>query len=130
MNNPGGPLGQEMPIVIVTYRDVFQWVAKQKGISSSDYQDRSTIVRMSSSDMKVLGIVDDAPVRLRTSLGEVVVRAKSDPGCRQGFGFMPASPYSNKLASYDPVKGRLPNFKRIEVVVAPTDEKVDSSQTG
>lgn len=129
MNNPGGLLGQEISIIIVTYRDVFQWAAKQKGISSSDYEDRSTIVRMSASDMKALGIVDDAPVRLRTSLAEVVVRAKLEPGCRQGFGFMPASPYSNKLASYDPEKGRLPNFRRIEAVVAPTDEKVDSSQT-
>lgn len=129
MNNRGGQSGQEMPIIIVTYRDVFQSVAKQKGISSSDYQDRSAIVHMSSSDMKVLGIVDDAPVRLRTSLGEVVVRAKSDPGCRQGFGFMPASPYSNELTSYDPAKGRLPNFKRIEVVVTPTDQEVNSLQT-
>lgn len=122
MNTHTGRLGQEISLVIVTYRDVFQWVAKHKGISNSDYQDRSAIVRMSASDLKALGIVNDAPVRLRTPLAEIVVRAKLDPGCRQGFGFMPASPYSNQLASYDPVKGRLPNFKRMEVVVAPADE--------
>lgn len=120
---------QEIPLIIVTYRDVFQWVAKQKGVMGSDYQDRSAIVRMSSSDLKALGIGDGATVKLRNAFADVVVRAKLDPSCKQGFGYMPASPCSNSLTSYDPAKGRLPNFKRIEVVVEPADEEYYPSQT-
>jgi len=54
-----------------------------------------------------------------------VVKAKSDPICQQeGTGYMPASLYSNRLASYNPSVSRLPNLKRIEVRAVSTEKDI------
>jgi formylmethanofuran dehydrogenase subunit D len=109
----------QIPLVIVTYRDVFQWATKYKENSWSKYEERSAQVRLSPIDLKSLEVANGAEVKLSSCAGEVVVRAKLDPSCPQGFGYMPVSQYSNILTSYDPAKAKLPNFKRIEVLAEP-----------
>ena len=111
-------------LTIVTYRDVFQWVAKEKGLFNSDYQERSAIVQMSTSDMKAIGIEEKSTVRLTNDAGSVVVKAQSSLGCQQGYGHMPVSPYANRLTSYDGGKASLPHFKQIVAEIEPTDDEV------
>jgi len=113
------PISQ-LPLVIVTYRDVFQWVAKLKD-EMAEYQDRSAVVLMAAGDMKALGIEDGAWVELSNPFGRVVARAKLDRGGSPGIGLMPVSPWANLLTSYQPSRGRLPNFKRVEVMVRAAD---------
>jgi len=114
-----------IPLVIVTYQDIYQWVAKQRDGWGDAYQQHSAVVRLSPADLKRLGLDDGALVELKSQAGSVVVKAKSDPICQQeGTGYMPASLYSNRLASYNPSVSRLPNLKRIEVRAVPTEKDV------
>ena len=111
-------------LTIITYRDVFQWVAKAKGPYNIDYQERSSIVQMSTGDMKAIGIEEESTVRLTNDAGSVVVKVRSSPGCQQGYGHMPVSPYANRLTNYDGGKSGLPNFKRIVAKIEPADDEV------
>ncbi|MDY7035530.1 MAG: molybdopterin dinucleotide binding domain-containing protein [Thermodesulfobacteriota bacterium] len=115
---------QQGPFYIVTYRDIFQTVVKEKASFNADYQERSAIALMFPGDMKALKIKSDSRLRLRNSFGMVVVRAKACPDCQKGIIYMPFSPYSNVLANYDPGKAKLPDFKMIEVEVEPAEEEI------
>jgi formylmethanofuran dehydrogenase subunit D len=116
---------EDIPLVIVTYQDIYQWVARQRDGLGDAYQQHSAVARLSPADLKRLGLNDGAPVELKNKAGSVVVKAKSDPVCQQeGTGYMPASLYSNRLASYNPSVSRLPNLKRIEVRAVPTEKDI------
>ena len=88
------------------------------------YQQHSAVVRLSPADLKHLGLNDSASVELKSKASSVVVKAKSDPTCEESIGYMPASLYSNRLASYNPSVSRLPNLKRIEVRAIPTEKDI------
>lgn len=114
-----------IPLVIVTYQDIYQWVVKQRdGWGSDAYQKHSAVARISPADLKKLDLTDGARVELRSQSGSVVVEIKSDPACEGGMGYMPASLYSNRLAGYDPSASRLPNLRRIEVRAVPTQKDI------
>jgi len=115
---------KDIPLVIVTYQDIHQWVARQRDGLGDAYQQHSAEVQLSPADLKRLGLNDGASVELKNKAGSVVVKAKSDPACQEGIGYMPASLYSNRLASYNPSISRLPNLKRIEVRALPTEKDV------
>jgi len=107
----------QVPIVIVTYRDVFQWVDCFKGNEGTACQEHGAWIKLSRRDIKSLGLAEGEKVRLSNQEGSIVVAIKSDPGCPPGFGYMPVSPLCNKLTGYNSGKGKLPNFKRIEAVM-------------
>lgn len=113
-----------VPLVIVTHQDIYQWVARQRDGLGDAYQQHSAVVRLSPTDLKRLGLDDGASVELKSKAGTVVVKAKSDPTCQEGIGYMPTSLYSNHLASYNPSVSRLPNLKRIEVRAVPTEKDI------
>ena len=114
----------EITLVIVTYRDVFQWAAKHKGGSADDFQERSALVKLSPEDLQALGMAPGRAVKLKSRSGEVVVRAEADDGCPSGFAFMPVSPYASRLASYDAARYCFPDFKRIEARVESTADPI------
>ena len=124
MNSSTEHMDRQVTLVIVTYEDAFQYIAREKEGLNADYQERSAIVNISPGDMKRLGIEEDATVRLENATGSVVVQAKLDSKGRPGIGYMPVSPYANRLASYDPAKAKLSGLKRVEASVEPTDEQV------
>lgn len=114
----------QISLIIVTYRDTFQWVAKEKEGLTANYQQRSAILNLSPQDREKLGILDNERVMLSNTQGVVVVKAKVDDKCQPGFGCMPVSPYVNRLTSYDPARAKLPDLKRVEVVVQATTADV------
>ena len=111
-------------LAIVTFHDVFQRVAAERGVLTKGYQEHSALVLMSAEDMNALGIKDGATVKVSSSVSSVVLQAKRDTGGEPGFGYMPVSLYSNRLSSYQPTKSRLPNFKHITVVVEASNEAI------
>ena len=114
----------EIALIVVTYRDVFQWTAKYKGGQADDLQERSALVKLSPEDLRALGTSPGKSVKLKNNSGEVVVRVEVDVGCPTGFAFMPVSPYAGRLASYDATRYNLPDFKRIEVKVESTENSI------
>jgi formylmethanofuran dehydrogenase subunit D len=107
---------KKVKLIIVTYRDAYQWALRQKEGSEANYQDQSNLVNMSPTDLEALAISEGAKVKLSGPKDSIVVKVKAHPGCPSGYGFIPVSSYINKLADYDPRKAQLPNFKRIEVM--------------
>lgn len=112
-----------MKLTVVTYRDIFQWLTRHQGIDSEEFLKASAVVRLCSRDMQALGVADKEHVKLGTAHGSIIARVKADPGCPAGFGYVPASVYVNQLASYDGSRD-LPDFKRMEVEVEATGERV------
>ena len=123
MNSPAAQQRQRS-LIITTHRDIFQWIARGKELSGSDYQEHSAVLRMAPVDMEALQIGDESTVMLCTNAGTVVVRVYADAGCPPGIGCMPVSPYSNLLISYDPEQTGLSAFKRIEVKIEATTEEI------
>ena len=115
--------GQEISLIIITRRDIFQWVNKVKGFEDQ-YREDSAAIWLSPSDMKALKIEDGDRIKIKNNAGAIVVQAKLDSSCLQGFAFMLVSHYSSKLVEYDPRKAKLPGFKRIEVLAQPTEEYI------
>ena len=115
--------GQEISLIIITRRDIFQWVNKVKGFEDQ-YREDSAAIWLSPSDMKALKIEDGDRIKIKNNAGAIVVQAKLDSSCLQGFAFMLVSHYSSKLVEYDPRKAKLPGFKRIEVLAQPTKEYI------
>ena len=115
-----------VPLIIVTYQDIYQWLIRQRDGWGDSYQAQSAMVRLSPVDLKNLGLGDGDLVELGSEAGDIVAKTKSDPACEEGTALMPASLYSNRLASYDPSRSRLPNLKRIDVIARPTERGVTS----
>ena len=114
----------QISLTIITYRDSFQWVAKEKEGLNAGYQQISTRLQISPRDKATLGISDNARVKLSNSMGTIVVQAIVEEKCQPGYGYMAVSPYINSLTSYDPAKAKLPNFKLIEVTAESTDVEI------
>ena len=113
-----------VPLVIVTYEDIYQWVAEQEDGLGDKYQKQAAVVRLCPSDIESLGLRDSERVELRSESGSIVVEAKPDAVCREGTGFMPVSLYSNQLADYHPSPSGLPRVKHVQVIAVPTDKEV------
>jgi len=113
-----------VPLVIVTYEDIYQWVAEQEDGLGDKYQEQAAVVRLCPSDIESLGLRDSERVELRSESGSIVVEAKPEAVCEEGTGFMPVSLYSNQLADYHPSPSGLPRVKHIKVRAVPTDKEV------
>ena len=118
--------GKEVPLVLITYHDIFQQVAKQRWWLGEEYQQQSAAVQLSPSDLKLVGVEEGGSIELRSDVGSIVVQAKSAPNLKKEICYMPFSLYSARLAGYDPQKAKLPNLKRIEVIASPTDKNITS----
>lgn len=114
--------GQRSPLVVVTYRDIYAWVARLDKNEEAMYERYAAIVRLAEVDMKAIGVSNGGKVELSNGVGSVVVRVQLDSKCPKGFGFMPMSHIPNQLTSYE--AGKLPNFKWIEVTAeaVPVDD--------
>lgn len=113
-----------LELVIITYHDDFLKVAEIKEGTGSLYERLAAVVWLSPDDLKLLGVGDGKLVELRNGIGSIIVQAKSNPKVKSGTGHMPFSLYSIRLTSYDPAKGKLPNFKRIDVIAGPASQDI------
>jgi formylmethanofuran dehydrogenase subunit D len=113
-----------LELVLVTYHEGLLRIAETKEGTGSLYQKLAAVLWLSPDDLKLLGVNEGEAVELRSAAGSIVVQAKSDPNSKPGMGYMPFSLYSLSLSSYDPAKGSLPNFKRMEVTAVPTNHDI------
>ncbi len=104
---------QVQKIVLVTYRDVYAWVARLDKNEKAMLQKYAAVVRMADADMKAIGVSNNGKVILSNEVGSVEVLVRLDSKCPKGFAFIPMSHIPNQLTSYE--AGKLPNFKWIEV---------------
>jgi formylmethanofuran dehydrogenase subunit D len=115
----------EAKVIIVTFRDIFQYEAGKKSRYSDEYRQLSAQILLDKQDMAGLGVKDGQHVMVGNELGRIVAAAKaSEDDPHPGLAFMTNSPWSNQLVRDDICETSIPGFKRIEAVVSPTEEAV------
>jgi formylmethanofuran dehydrogenase subunit D len=115
----------EAKVIIVTFRDIFQYEAGKKSRYSDEYRQLSALILLDKQDMAGLGVKDGQRVMVGNELGRIVAAAKaSEDDPHPGLAFMTNSPWSNQLVRDDVCETSIPGFKRIEAVVSPTDEAI------
>ena len=115
----------EAKVIIVTFRDIFQYEAGKKSRYSDEYRQLSAQILLDKQDMAGLGVKDGQHVMVGNELGRIVAAAKaSEDDPHPGLAFMTNSPWSNQLVRDDICETSIPGFKRIEATVSPTEEAI------
>jgi len=91
---------------------------------SEEYFNEVATCELNGSDMEKLGVAADEPVKVKTSFGEVVVRAKEKEGTPEGVIFIPMGPWANAVVSGDTHGAGMPSYKGIDAEIEPTEEEV------
>ena len=109
-----------MDLTLVTFRDIFQYEAKKKGIRSEDYRKLSAVVFMDKGDMNKISVKSGQMVKLSNEVGSVVLTAnQSEDEPHPGLAFMLDSPWANSLIRDDVCQTSTPEFKGVTVSVEP-----------
>ena len=115
----------EAKVIIVTFRDIFQYEAGKKSRYSDEYRQLSAQILLDKQDMAGLGVKDGQHVMVGNELGRIVAAAKaSEDDPHPGLAFMTNSLWSNQLVRDDICETSIPGFKRIEAMVSPTEEAI------
>jgi formylmethanofuran dehydrogenase subunit D len=91
------------------------------GKLGAEYLQISSTVEMNVEDMARLGLSNDSKVRLRTPMGEVVLRCKGreTKDLPPGLLFMAYGPFSSELMAGDTGATGMPISKNLDVEVEP-----------
>lgn len=108
-------------MILIAGRSSKQGTSLNEGKLKEPYIEITTTVEINVEDMARLGLRDGDKVRLRTELGETVVRCKGrkTQDLPAGLLFMAYGPSSSKLMGGDTAGTGMPISKNIEVEVAP-----------
>jgi formylmethanofuran dehydrogenase subunit D len=91
---------------------------------SEEYFNEVATCEMNKVDMEKLGVTAGDPVKVKTSYGEVVVKAKEKEGTPEGIIFIPMGPWANAVVSGDTHGAGMPSYKGIDAEIEPTEEEV------
>lgn len=96
------------------------------GKLEAEYVELSSTVEMNVEDMARLGLKNGSSVRLRTPVGEVVLRCKGreTKDLPPGILFMAYGPLSSRLMAGDTAASGMPISKNLDVEVEPVVEPV------
>jgi formylmethanofuran dehydrogenase subunit D len=91
---------------------------------SEEYFKAVAICELSNKDMEKIGVSADEHVEVRTSYGEVVVKAKKGEGNPEGIAFIPMGPWANAVVSGDTHGAGMPQYKGIDAAIEKTEAEV------
>ncbi len=91
---------------------------------SEAYFNEVATCEMSKEDMEKLNVAADEPVKVKTSYGEVIVKAKEKAGTPEGIVFIPMGPWANAVVSGDTHGAGMPSYKGIDAEIEKSSEKV------
>jgi formylmethanofuran dehydrogenase subunit D len=108
-------------MILIGGRSKEQGTSLCAGKLSPEYLDVSTTVEMNVEDMARLGLQANSKVRLRSPVGETVVRCKGreTKDLPKGLMFIAYGPASSALMAGDTAGTGMPISKDIEVEVEP-----------
>jgi len=108
-------------MTLIGGRSSKQGTALCAGKLGPEYLDVSSMVEMNAEDMARLGLRNDSKVRLRTPVGEAILRCKSreTKDLPRGILFMAYGPLSSQLMAGDTAGSGMPLSKNLEVEVEP-----------
>lgn len=91
---------------------------------SEEYFNEVAICEMNEKDMTRIGVSPDENVKVKTSYGEVVVKAKKAKGYPDGLAFIPMGPWANAVVSANTRGLGMPFFKGLDAEIMKTEESV------
>ena len=99
------------------------------GKLGAEYLQITSTVEMNVEDMARMGLSNDSKVRLRTPVGEAVLRCKGreTKDLPAGLLFMAYGPLSSELMAGDTAASGMPISKNLEVEVEPVVEGATAS---
>jgi len=100
------------------------------GKLGAEYVELTSTVEMNVEDMARLGLHNHSQVRLRTPVGEVIVRCKSreTKDLPPGIMFMAYGPLSSQLMAGDTAASGMPISKNLDVEVEPVPEEAEPKE--
>ena len=113
-----------LKVVLVTGRTVDQGVEAEAGKLREEYAKKVAVVELDPEDLSSLGISEGSPVLVKTSHGEVVLKAVKAKGRHPGIAFSPLSPWINVVIDSETDGSGMPTFKGVEAEILQTDEDV------
>ncbi len=111
-------------MLLIAGRSTRQGVNLNIGKHSDEYREVTSTLEMNAEDMARLGLRDGDRVRLRTTVGETVVRCKGrkPEELPSGVLFLPYGPASSQLIGGDTAGTGMPLSKSFEVEVEPVGQ--------
>ncbi len=124
LDSPGLCMAERM--TLIGGRTSKQGTALCAGKLGDEYVQISSTVEMNVEDMARLGLANDSKVRLRTAVGEAVLRCKGrqTKDLPPGLLFMAYGPLSSELMAGDTAASGMPISKNLDVEVEPVPEEV------
>lgn len=106
-------------LTLIAGRSSKQGTSLNVGKLKPEYQEVTTTLEMNEADMARLGLQDGDQVRLRTAVGQAVVRCKGRKAVDlpAGLTFLAYGPASSQLMGGDTAGTGMPISKNIEVEV-------------
>ena len=106
---------------LIAGRSAKQGTSLNAGKLEDEYREVTSTVEMNEDDMARMSLKDGDAVRLRTEIGETVVRCKSRKAADlpSGLLFMAYGPPSSQLMASDTAGSGMPISKNFEVEVEP-----------
>jgi formylmethanofuran dehydrogenase subunit D len=119
-------------MTLIGGRSSKQGTALCAGKLEAEYIELASTVEMNVEDMARLGLTNDSKVRLRTPVGEAVLRCKGreTKDLPPGILFMAYGPWSSQLMAGDTAASGMPISKNLEVEVEPVRQGAVSPQGG
>ena len=111
-------------MTLIAGRTSKQGTTLNAGKLKDDYREVTSSGEMNLEDMARLGLKDGDRVRLKTEVGETVIRCKGrkPEDLPAGLIFLPYGPPSSQLMTSDTALSGMPLSKNIEVEVEPLGE--------
>jgi formylmethanofuran dehydrogenase subunit D len=91
---------------------------------SHKYKEACAVCFLDKRDMFTLGIPNSTNIKVSTSFGSIVVKAKKSPNRHKGIIFIPMGPWANQLVPPDFDNIGMPAFKGIDAEISITNEKI------
>lgn len=115
-------------VLLLTGRTVEQGREKERSKFSAEYLDSVAVCYVDPDDMKTLRIGENSNIRITTSLGSVVVKAKKSLRApHRGAVFIPYGAWANLIMDSETHSVGMPSFKGVPAEIEPSlDEKVSS----
>ncbi|MCX8171706.1 MAG: tRNA CCA-pyrophosphorylase [Candidatus Bathyarchaeota archaeon] len=114
-----------MEFTLVTGRTIDQGCTKEHAKLSDEYKEYVALCEMHPEDMRRLNVKEGDNVKITTSVGSIVVKAKMSRRIRdQGIIFIPFGPWINMILPSETDGTGMPPMKGFKARVEPTEDQV------
>ncbi len=111
---------------LITGRTLDQGKNMEIGKFTKEYMDKVAICEINQEDLKKLGVKNGSNVKVKTSYGEVVVKAVASTTSSSGVVFIPMGPWANMVVNPDTQGSGMPTLKGVQAEIEPTSEPISS----